>query len=196
MENLPHVIGKVGLFLEIIGTILLASSLAGPERVEWWEWRLRFFYKRALSGAYYFDLYERVIPVVLWFIIIVSWVLILGVVCWRGVDMLPELTSWLLSRSKTIIIGACCLSILLLWPIVSILFWGLDIMWRIVLWLSYLPVLLLSLAFATGLYIITVTLLIPYILADSLSNSFNLRPALGVCGTLIILSGLIMQFWQ
>jgi hypothetical protein len=36
-------IARIGLVLEIIGTILLASSLAGPERVQRWEGKIRTY---------------------------------------------------------------------------------------------------------------------------------------------------------
>lgn len=206
------VLGRTSLILEFVGTVLMASSLAGAERVQRWETKIRSVYDIPRTANYLTARWKDVYDILLWVVFVVFWVAAI-IAFLRAPDVIvivgrflhiPEMFDQLQVGGRIssvgIVLGSCCVFILLFVPIMMIVWFPLRTkafgytVAILTIVTTYILATLLLMPITIG-YVVLLVLLIPYFLADRASVRFDLqRPVLGVLGTVLLLVGLLLQF--
>jgi hypothetical protein len=207
VDNLSLLVNRTGLVLEIIGTVLLASSLAGQDRVQQLESKIRGYLDHRSNWERVTDYAFLVTAIVfgIWWVADFSTNL-LGVIFGESVLLnrieyvvdlpkTPLLPLWQyiddnvdpnIQRLSIYVIAIVCMVSIFVESVQEKLAWLLMPIYVVLVTFAF---------FGLGaIYIATLLLLSPYILAEQLSARFNLQPVLGVLGTIIVLVGLFLQF--
>lgn len=201
---------RIGVALEIFGTILLSSSLAGSERLASWEAALLAFfdYQGFVSNLLQrrqllFDRIYNTLYIAFGAIFVIFFCILAIIPEGSMFDVYILLNSNFRSEKLLYIFALFDLVLSTLVVIVALI-----VFWPFLLWMAlgagsivgkafarFLASLIYAIILAPSLitYVLFYLLLSPYLLADKLAIKFGLRPVLGVLGTIMILTGLFIQ---